>query len=141
MKPKKIVFWLFQKTMNLKYFFIYCLALALLSSCNFEPERNCKDFKDGKFEFEAIIDGVPKKTTFVRKGNLEIDYFENKIDSSSIRWINDCEYIVKHLNPKNMAEQKSIHMKILSTTTDSYTFEYGIVGSNKKLKGTAKKIK
>ena len=78
-------------------------------------------------------------TTFTRNDTLEIDCFNGKSDSSSIRWINDCEYIVKKINPKNMAEEKAIHMKILTTKGNDYVFEYNIVGDTKKQKGTAKK--
>lgn len=117
------------------------IAIILLaaSSC-YQPERNCSDFKNGKFSFTAKIDDVEHTTIFVRNDSLEIDYFEGKADTSSVRWINDCEYIVKKLHPKNMAEEKSIHMKILSTTADSYTFEYRVVGSANKSIGTALKV-
>jgi len=40
-----------------------------------------------------------------------------------------------------MAEEKAIHMKILTTNGDEYLFEYNIVGDTKKQKGTAKKVK
>ena len=88
-----------------------------------------------------MVDGEELSTTFVRQGEREIDFFQGKSDTSQVRWINDCEYIVKKINPKNSSEEQSIHMKILSTTANSYTFEYGIVGSNVKSKGTAIKIK
>lgn len=78
-----------------------------------------------------------KTTTFVREDNLEIDYFDGRADTSEVRWINECEYVVRKLNPKSAAEEKSIHMKILSTTKDSYAFEYNIVGSSNKSRGTA----
>jgi len=48
---------------------------------------------------------------------------------------------LKNKNPKNMSEQRSVSIRILSTTDSTYTFEYGLVGQNKKSKGTAKKIK
>jgi len=80
-------------------------------------------------------------TTFTRNDTIEIDYFKGKADTSSIRWINDCEYIVKKINPKRMAEEKAIHMKILTTNGEEYIFEYNIVGDTKKQKGTVKKIK
>ncbi|WP_209400185.1 DNA topoisomerase IV [Pseudozobellia sp. WGM2] len=111
-------------------------VLCTLTSC-YQPERNCKPFKNGKFSFTTTIDGEEKTTTFTREGNLEIDFFDGKSDSSSIRWINDCEYILKKINPKNKAEMKSIHMKILSTTDNSYTFEYNTVGQSQKLRGEA----
>ncbi|AXT59865.1 DNA topoisomerase IV [Aquimarina sp. AD10] len=120
--------------------FIGLLSL-LFTSC-YQQERNCTDFKTGTFEFETYLNGELVKTTFVRNDTLEIDYFQGKSDTSSIRWINPCEYIVKKIHPKNMAEEKAIHMKILSTDDQTYTFEYGLVGVAKnKQRGTAKKIK
>ncbi|MDX1362905.1 MAG: DNA topoisomerase IV [Arenibacter latericius] len=115
------------------------ILLTAISSC-YQPERNCEDFKDGKFSFTASIDGEEQTTIFERKGGIEIDHFEGKSDTSSVRWINSCEYVVKKLNPKSMAEEKSIHMKILSTTKDSYTFEYRLVGSSSKSVGTAIRV-
>lgn len=115
------------------------LPLVLLASC-YTPTRNCQDFKTGTFEFESFLDGELQKTTFVRNDTLEIDYFQGSQDSSSIRWINDCEYILTNLNPKNRAQEKPIHMKILTTDKDSYTFEYGLVGESKKERGTAKRV-
>jgi len=120
--------------------FYIVLTFFAFTSC-YSPERNCTDFKTGTFEFEALVGTEVLKTTFVRTDSIEIDYFEGKSDTSSIRWINDCEYIVKKLHPKRMAEEKAIHMKILTTSNDSYTFEYNIVGETQKEKGTAKKVK
>ncbi|CAM4384380.1 DNA topoisomerase IV [Zobellia nedashkovskayae] len=111
-----------------------------MTSC-YEPERNCTEFKDGKFAFTTTIGDEEKTTIFLRKGDLEIDYFDGKADSSSVRWINDCEYIVKKLDPKNKSEEQSVHMKILSTTADSYIFEYNIVGESKHDRGTAIRTK
>ena len=113
-----------------------CFCILTLTAC-FEPERNCTDFKTGKFSFTSTINGEEATTEFFRNDTIEIDYFNGEADTSSVRWINDCEYVVKKLHPKNMAEEKSIHMKILSTTDNSYTFEYNIVGETKKSKGTA----
>ena len=120
--------------------FITGLLLSFLIFSCYEPERNCQDFKTGTFEYEALIGKEVLSTTFTRNDTLEIDYFNGKSDSSSIRWINDCEYIVKKINPKNMAEEKAIHMKILTTKGNEYNFEYNIVGDTNKQRGTAKKI-
>lgn len=122
----------------LKKLIIASLIPTLLLSC-YQPERKCEDFKDGEFTFTTIVNEKEITTRFVRKGDLEIDYYNNQIDSSTIRWVNNCEYIVKKINPKNKAEEKSVHMKILTTTDNSYTFEYSFVGENKKSKGTATK--
>ncbi len=114
-------------------------VLLLFTSC-YSPERNCQKFKTGTFSYEALVGTEVLTTVFVRTDTLEIDYFQNKSDTSSIRWINDCEYIVQKINPKNRAEKKAIHMKILTTQNNIYLFEYNIVGDSQKQKGTAKKI-
>ncbi|PKW30106.1 DNA topoisomerase IV [Flavobacterium lindanitolerans] len=116
------------------------LTLGLLTSC-YNVERNCKDFKTGEFQFEYEVNGVKKTSHFVRNDTLEIDTFEGKTDTSKVRWINDCEYILEKMNPKNMAEKQAIHMKILSTTENSYTFEFSKLGNTNKQKGTVTKIK
>ncbi len=120
--------------------FTSIIILLTLISC-YQPERNCKKFKNGTFEFKALVGTQLETTTFMRNDSIEIDYYQGKADTSSIRWINDCEYIVKKINPKNRAEEKAIHMKILTTDGDEYTFEYNIVGQTKKQKGTATKVK
>tara|TARA_B100000497_G_C7657614_1_gene395909 strand:+ start:917 stop:1288 length:372 start_codon:yes stop_codon:yes gene_type:complete len=114
-------------------------VLLIITSC-YSPERNCQKFKTGTFSYEALVGTEVLTTVFVRTDTLEIDYFQNKSDTSSIRWINDCEYIVQKINPKNRAEKKAIHMKILTTQNNTYLFEYNIVGDSQKQKGTAKKI-
>jgi hypothetical protein len=119
--------------------FLPALCILLFCSACYEPERNCQAFKNGRFTFSSEIGGETKTTTFLREDSIEIDYFEGKADTSSVRWINDCEYVVKKLHPANAAEEKSIHMKILSTTEGSYTFEYQIVGTSDKSRGTAYK--
>ena len=120
------------------------VSLLLLASC-YNIERNCSDFKTGTFEFNYTIDGIEKTGQFTRTDILNIDYYEGKVDSSSVRWINDCEFILKKINPKSMSEKDAVHMKILSTTNNSYTFEYklAIKKPNRELrveKGVAKKI-
>ncbi|GGD94438.1 DNA topoisomerase IV [Planktosalinus lacus] len=120
--------------------FLSLFLLTLLFTSCYSPERNCEDFRTGTFEFEALVGAEVLKTTFVRNDSIEIDYFKGKADTSSVRWINDCEYIVKKLNPKSMAEEKAIHMKILTTDKNTYTFEYNIVGQTKKERGTAVKV-
>ena len=124
--------------------FFILLLLLLLTSC-YTVERECSDFKTGTFEFNYIINGIEKTGRFVRTEALNIDYYEGKVDSSSVRWINDCEFILKKLNPKSISEKDAIHMKILSTTSNSYAFEYklAVQKANKPLhveKGVAKKI-
>jgi hypothetical protein len=118
---------------------LFLLPILLLMSC-YDAERNCKDFKTGKFKFEYEVDGVKKIAIFERNDSIEIETFEGKTDTASIRWVNDCEYVLLKLHPKNMAEEKAIGMKILTTTKNSYTFEFGMVGVDEKQRGTVTKI-
>lgn len=116
------------------------LTLVLFVSC-YNVERNCKDFKTGTFEFVQNIDGKKMASTFERNDSLQIESFNGKIDTASVRWVNDCEYILQKLHPKNMQEKKAINIKILTTNTKGYVFEYSFVGESKKQKGTVTKQK
>lgn len=120
--------------------FLFSLSfLFLLTSC-YNEERNCKDFKVGQFEFEALSGTEVFQTTIIRNDSIEIDYYQGKSDTSAIRWINDCEYIIKKINPKNQSERKAIHIKILSTSNDEYQFEFREVGKTTSSKGTARRV-
>jgi hypothetical protein len=37
-----------------------------------------------------------KTTVFERNDSLEIETYDGKTDTASIRWVNDCEYILKN---------------------------------------------
>lgn len=115
---------------------IALLSPIFLVSC-YNAECNCKDFKTGKFSSEITINGIKKHTVSLRTKATVIETYNGKTDTASVRWINDCEYVLQKINPKNSAEKKAIDIKILTTTKNTYTFEFGIVGSNKKQKGIA----
>ncbi|MDP5230756.1 MAG: hypothetical protein NWQ38_10215 [Cellulophaga sp.] len=114
-----------------KRLFIGVISWVLLTAC-YQPERNCESFKTGEFTFEYEVNGEIKTSTFSRTEKYSIEYYENVVDTASVRWLNGCEFI---LQPSN--KETPIHYKILSTTPDSYTFEYGLVGKSNKAKGTA----
>lgn len=111
-----------------------------LVSC-YQQERNCTDFKTGKFEFSQEIDGKVETSVFERNDSLQIENFRGTIDTSSVRWINDCEFVLQKLHPRNREEKKSIHMKILTTNDNGYTFEYSYVGETKKQRGVVNTVK
>tara|TARA_B000000475_G_scaffold257597_1_gene238956 strand:- start:275 stop:676 length:402 start_codon:yes stop_codon:yes gene_type:complete len=112
-----------------------------LYSCA-QPERNCKKFQTGSFEFSSISsNGDTLKTFFTRTNKIEVDYFNNETDSSYVNWVSECECVLKKVNPKNLFEKKPIQMKILSTSENQYVFEYSFVGDNEnKNRGKAKKL-
>jgi len=121
---------------------ILLIPVILLSfiSC-YSPERNCNDFKTGDFYSEVEIDGKIFTSSFSRTEDTQTELFEGKTSFTEVRWINNCEIIYKTKNPKNRAERKDIHLKILTTTDSSYTYEYSYVGETKKQKGMAIKVK
>ncbi|WP_397362804.1 DNA topoisomerase IV [Olleya sp. R77988] len=124
----------------MKQTLLLLLILISFSSC-YNIERNCKDYKTGLFYSEVKTADTIYKSTFTRTDTLQVEIYKGKIDSSNVRWINDCEMIYNTINPKNIAERKDVHLKILTTTDSSYTFEYSYVGENTKQRGVAYKRK
>ena len=116
------------------------ILLFLLTSGCYQIERNCNDYRTGTFESLIIINETEYTSRFTRTNEMQIEFFEGKTDSANVRWINDCEVIFSTINPKNRAEKKDIHLKILTTTSSSYSFEYSYVGETLKQKGLAKRI-
>ena len=114
--------------------------LVLFISC-YSLERDCKPFQQGEFKFTQIINGEIKSSYFTRDSIFEVELFEGKIDTSSIRWVNDCECILTKLNPINNQEKRPIQIRIISTKGDRYTFEYSLVGDSKnRQRGSIQKI-
>lgn len=124
---------------KIQYSIYGLLLLTVLTSC-YNQERNCTDFKTGKFTSETEIEGKKYTSTFERNDSIQIETFEGKIDTFKVRWTNDCEYVIQNIHPKNREEKKAVQMKILTTDKNSYTFEYSFVGDSKKQRGTVRKM-
>ena len=123
------------------FFLVVCFGSLFFYSC-YSVERNCKKFHIGSFEFSTLIKGEIKTSYFSRTEDLEIETYEGKTDSATIRWVNDCECILTKLNPKSNQDKRPVQIKILSTEGNAYKFEYSLVGkSDNKQRGTIKKIK
>jgi hypothetical protein len=54
--------------------------------CRAYVERS-KDFKTGKFSLVQGVDGVKRNQPFLYVMTVEIETFEGKTDTASIRWI------------------------------------------------------
>ncbi|MBS3737765.1 DNA topoisomerase IV [Mesohalobacter halotolerans] len=115
------------------------IIVVICLSC-YTPKRDCQDFKLGKFKYEALVDGELEQTLFIRNDSLQIEVYKNQTDTSEIRWINDCEFILTPLHPESILDQYQMHMKIISTTKNSYTFQYNVVGETQKETGRATKV-
>ena len=118
---------------------LFFLFIFILMSCN-NHERNCSNFKTGKFEFVQVVNGKKEVSIFIRTNKIQIETYKKKTDTATVRWVNDCEFILQKLHPKNRKEQRAISIKILFTEKNSYTFEYSFVGSNEKQRGKVTKL-
>lgn len=128
------------KTYILQPFAYFLLVTTFLLTSCYNQERNCKDFKTGKFRSEIVVDGKKLNTTFERNDSIQIETFNNITDTYNVRWTNDCEYVIKNSAPKNRTERKAVQVKILTTSKNSYTFEYNYVGESLKQKGIVYKL-
>lgn len=120
-----------QTKINLICKYILFSMLLLIFSC-YKVERNCSNFRFGTFKYERVIGNKLSTSFFIRDNDIEIEYYNNKIDTSKIKWVNECEFILRKQNPINNIEKKPISMKIISTHKNYYIFEFSLVGDNKK---------
>lgn len=95
-------------------------------------------FKEGVFEIPA--GKGYSKTIITRIDTLQIEKYENKIDTLVIEWKNNFNYTLKMVHPKNAIDKELIHVKITSIKEDSYEFESVIGRSNFVSKGELIKI-
>ena len=114
--------------------------LLLLTSC-YSVERNCVDFKTGVFEFSTSINDSIVTSTFTRTDKYEIETFNGVKDSSIIKWVNECEFLLTKIRPKTNQEKRPIRIKILRTFEDQYDFEFSTVNNPDKIsRGTVKRV-
>ncbi|MBR99505.1 MAG: hypothetical protein CMC57_06015, partial [Flavobacteriaceae bacterium] len=89
----------------------------------------------------TIINGEIKTSRFERSKSLEIEFYENKIDSATVKWVNDCEFILTKINPKSNQDKRPVKIEILSTEGKEYFFEYSLVSNPaNRFRGRAIKI-
>lgn len=117
------------------------IVLSLLFISCYNVDRDCVEFRTGSFEFSTSINDSIVKSTFIRTDNYEIEEFKGVKDSSTIRWVNECEFILTKISPKTNQERRPIRIKILRTYGNSYDFEYSQVNNPQKInRGTVNKI-
>ena len=117
------------------------IVLSLLFISCYNVDRDCIEFRTGSFEFSTSINDSIVKSTFIRTDNYEIEEFKGVKDSSTIRWVNECEFILTKISPKTNQERRPIRIKILRTYGNLYDFEYSQVNNPQKInRGTVNKI-
>ena len=110
---------------------------TLLISCKDEP-LNADLFKTGTYE---IPEGKGyEKTIIIRQDSIQIEKYQDRIDTLSISWKNNFNYTLKMLHPKTAIDEDPIHVKITNIEKNSYEFEAVIGHSNFVQKGEIFKI-
>lgn len=114
------------------------MLIALFSCKNNKEAQDADRFKSGTFEIPAG-QGY-EKTIIIRKDSLQIEKYEDRIDTLSISWKNNFNYTLKMLHPKTAIDEDPIHIKITNIKDKSYEFEAVIGHSNYVQKGEITKI-
>lgn len=113
------------------------LFLTVIVSCNTEPLKADR-FKSGTFE---IPEGKGyEKTIIIRQDSIQIEKYQDRIDTLSISWKNNFNYTLKMLHPQTAIDEDPIHVKITNIEDESYQFEAVIGHSNYVQKGEIFKI-
>ena len=100
-----------------------------------------KEFEEK--EINGELDSLSKKDYSSKR--KEIDklrrLFNGIKDSSTIKWVNNCEFLLTKLNPRTNQERRPVRIKILRTYGDKYDFEFSQVNNLQKItRGTVKRI-
>ena len=112
-------------------------VFTLILSCKNEP-LDPDRFKTGTFE---IPGGKGyEKTVIIRQDYIQIEKYEDRIDTLLITWKNNFNYTLKMINPETAIDEDPIHIKITNIEKNSYEFEAVIGHSNFIQKGEIIKI-
>jgi len=121
----------------MKKIVLFISIVALVIGCKeapLSPDR----FKTGTFE---IPEGKGySRTVITRIDSLQVEQYEERIDSFAILWKNNFNYSLKMTNPTSALDEEIIYVKITNIERKSYDFEAVIGHSNYTQKGTITKI-
>lgn len=118
--------------------YIIALLLIIFSACKNEPNLTPKQLKTGTFE--TFIDDSDITSIAIRNGSIQIETFNKKKDTFSIKWKSLFEYSLFKTNPKNGLDSTEFIVKITGIHKNSYTFRAHYKGSNFKQNGEAVKV-
>jgi hypothetical protein len=99
---------------------------------------NINSLKQGTFK--TVLDDSELSSTAVRNDSIQIESFNNKLDTFKIFWKNDFEYVLTKTHPKTLLDSTPFYVKIIEVKQNSYSFVASYKGSNFKQKGTAVKL-
>ena len=96
------------------------LVLTTFASC-YQQERNCTDFKTGKFISETEIEGKKYTSTFERNDSIQVETYEGKIDTREELYRDEVESTLNYLilrKVKRMLEENSRETQKVTSPID-----------------------
>lgn len=109
-----------------------------------QPEKNCSQFKIGKFKMGGQND---RKLVFIErtdKMQIETSPEDNSVTKMEIEWIDDCNYVLKYTESTNpdMDEYfgKELKIRILETNNNSMKFKATMDGVDYVMIDEMKKV-
>lgn len=122
----------------MRYIFVFLSVLSLLIwSCE-EQRMKINSLKNGTFK--TVLDDSDLSSTAYRNDSLQIEFYNDKLDTFKIYWKNDFEYVLTKTHPKTILDSTPFHVKIIEVKRNSYSFIASYKGSNFKQKGKAFKL-
>ncbi len=116
--------------------YLLTLLVLFIISCK-ENTGDINQFRTGTFN--TFLEGTDITSIAVRNDSIQIETYNNHIDSFSIKWKSNFEYVLQKINPETALDSIPFHVRITGFKNNSYTFKASYKGSNFKQKGRAKK--
>src|SRR6188768_66388 len=125
--------------MKSPYFFITLIIIGSLFSCR--EKLTCKNFRSGKFIYNAKINNdqyiIDRSDSF----QIERDLKTGLITKAKIKWISDCEFEMHYVSSEDTALEKFSSMlgnipvtnKILKIGEDYYIFQQEVERSKMRV--------
>lgn len=123
----------------MKQFLLTIALIFIIYSCSNETKLDAKSLRTGSFT--TYLDDSDAVSTAIRNDSLQIETYNNAVDTFRITWESNFEYILNKVNPKKGLDSVPFYVKITGIKGNSYTFRAYYKGSNFKQTGKAVKTK
>lgn len=114
--------------------------LCLFAACSHAPEKSgCKKVRTGEFQIAGHEIAPDEKWTIVRTDSFqrEISHNTGRINTLSVKWLNDCEYELRYLRSQpedtsiDAEERKKRVVRVRITGVEENFYEFTIIPEEK----------
>ena len=123
----------------MKGFALVIVLVVVFSACSSDQKLDAKSLRTGSFT--TYLDDSDAVSTAIRNDSIQIETYNNAIDTFQINWKSNFEYVLTKVNPKKGLDSVPFYIKITGIRANSYTFRANYKGSNFKQTGKAVKTK